>query len=109
MEGDELPYLPQHQLSLSTSVKHPRWELGATTRYQGETRDVAGQGRIDDRERLAALFTIDLNAHARVQKWAELYVTCSNLLDEQVIVSRRPYGARPNPPRMFAAGYKARF
>lgn len=109
MEGDELPYLPQHQLSVSASVKLPKYEIGATTRYQGESRDVAGQGPIEERERLASLFTIDLNAHARLEKWAELYVTCSNVLDEQVIISRRPYGARPNPPRMVAAGYKARF
>ncbi len=109
MEGDELPYLPEHQISVSAGMKLPRWELGATTRYQSTTRDVAGQGPIDDRERLASLFTIDLNAHARLEKWAELYVTCSNVLDEQVIISRRPYGARPNAPRMFAAGYKARF
>jgi Fe(3+) dicitrate transport protein len=109
MEGDELPYLPQHQIVVSAAAKLPRWEIGATTRYQGEARDVAGQGEIAERERLAALFTIDLNAHARIEKWAELYLTCSNVLDEQVIISRRPYGARPNPPRMFAAGYKARF
>ncbi len=109
MEGDELPYLPQHQIAVSASAKLPRWEIGATTRYQGEARDVAGQGAIDEREQLASLFTLDLNAHARIEKWAELYVTCSNVFDEQVIISRRPYGARPNPPRMFAAGYKARF
>ncbi len=107
--GDELPYLPEHLLSVSTALKLPRFELGATARYQGETRDVAGQGPIPDAARLASLFTIDLNAHARLHEYAELYATCSNLLDEQVIISRRPYGARPNPPRMFALGYKARF
>jgi Fe(3+) dicitrate transport protein len=48
-------------------------------------------------------------AHWRLRSWAELYFTGTNLLDEQVIVSRRPYGARPNPPRMLTAGYKARF
>ena len=84
-------------------------EVGTTARYQGETRDVAGQGDIPDAERLAPLFTIDLSAHARLHDYAELYATCSNLLDEQVIISRRPYGARPNAPRMFAFGYKARF
>jgi Fe(3+) dicitrate transport protein len=109
MEGDELPYMPQHQLAVSASVKSPRFELGATTRYQAEARDVAGQGAISEQERLAALFTIDLSAHARLHGLAELYATCSNLLDQQVIIARRPYGARPNPPRMFALGYKARF
>jgi Fe(3+) dicitrate transport protein len=108
-EGDQLPYLPTHQLSVSAALKLPKYELGATARYQGETRDVAGQGSIPDEERLASLFTIDLSAHARLHAFAELYATCSNLLDEQVIVSRRPYGARPNAPRMFAVGYKARF
>ena len=109
MEGDELPYLPRHLVSASAALKTPRWEFGGTARYQGETRDVAGQGAIAPSEQLAPVFTIDLSAHARIKPWAELYTTCSNLLDEQVIVSRRPYGARPNPPRMFAIGYKARF
>ncbi|MBA3393114.1 MAG: TonB-dependent receptor [Deltaproteobacteria bacterium] len=108
-QGDELPYLPRHQLSLSSAVKTPRYELGAAARYQSEGRDVAGQGAIAPAERMAAIFTIDLSAHARLHALAELYATCSNLLDEQVIISRRPYGARPNPPRMFAVGYKARF
>ena len=96
-------------MSATAGVKTSRYEVSATTRYQGESRDVAGQGPIDARERLAPLLTLDLAAHARLKSWAELYVTCSNALDEQVIVSRRPYGARPNPPRMFAIGYKARF
>ena len=108
-KGDELPYLPHHQLSIAAGLKLPKYEVGATARYQGETRDVAGQGAIPDAERLAPLFTIDLSAHARLHDYAELYATCSNVLDEQVIISRRPYGARPNAPRMFAFGYKARF
>jgi Fe(3+) dicitrate transport protein len=107
--GDELPYLPAHLLSLSAAIKHPRGEIGATARYRAEARDVAGQGEIPEQELTEALFTIDLSAHAKLHDYAEVYATCSNLLDEQAIVSRRPYGARPNPPRMIAVGYKARF
>ncbi len=107
--GDELPYLPRHLLSGSAGIAVHGYEAGATVRYQGTTRDVAGQGEIEDRDRLAPLLTIDLSVHARLHALAELYATVSNLLDEQVIISRRPYGARPNPPRMIAAGYKARF
>lgn len=109
MAGDELPYLPAHQLSVSAGVKHPRWEGEATVRYRGESRDVAGQGPIDPSVLAEALLTVDLATHVRLRPWAELYATCSNLLDEQVIISRRPYGARPNPPRMITVGYKARF
>jgi Fe(3+) dicitrate transport protein len=109
MKGDELPYLPHHQLGLSASVKHPRWEAGGTARWRSESRDIAGQGAITEQVRADALLTIDVNVHARLHDWAELYLTCSNLLDEQVIVSRRPYGARPNSPRITIVGYKARF
>ncbi len=108
-EGDELPYLPEHQLAVSAGIKHARVEGDATVRYRGESRDVAGQGPIDESVLAEALLTIDLAAHVHIAPWAELYATCSNLLDEQVIISRRPYGARPNPPRMIAVGYKARF
>jgi Fe(3+) dicitrate transport protein len=108
-EGDELPYLPRHQLAVSAAVKHRRGELGAAVRWRGESRDVAGQGPIPEAVRADSLVTIDLSAHARLHALAELYATCSNLLDEQVIISRRPYGARPNPPRMITVGYKARF
>jgi Fe(3+) dicitrate transport protein len=107
--GDELPYLPAHQVALSAALHAPRWELAAQAGWRAASRDVAGQGELMDQVRADALLTIDLTAHARLHDRAELYATCSNLLDEQVIVSRRPYGARPNPPRMFALGYKARF
>jgi Fe(3+) dicitrate transport protein len=109
MAGDELPYLPAHQLALSAAARLPRYELGATARYRGASRDVAGSGPIVELEKAEALFTIDLTAHAKLHDYAELYATCSNLLDEQVIVSRRPYGARPNAPRLITVGYKARF
>jgi Fe(3+) dicitrate transport protein len=108
-EGDQLPYLPPHQVSATAGVEHPRASGSATARYRAASRDIAGQGAIEEAVRADALFTIDLAAHVRVRSWAELYATCSNLFDEQVIISRRPYGARPNPPRMVAVGFKARF
>jgi Fe(3+) dicitrate transport protein len=108
-EGDELPYLPAHQLAVAATVEAPRWQAGAAARWHGAVRDVAGQGPIAMAERADALVTVDLSAHAQVQSWAEVYATCSNLLDERVIVSRRPYGARPNPPRMVVVGVKGRF
>jgi Fe(3+) dicitrate transport protein len=111
-EGDELPYLPPHQLALSAGLASPRWELNASAKYRSEARDVPGQGDLSsgaEGTSVASVLTFDASAHARLRSWAELYLTCTNLLDEQVIVSRRPYGARPNPPRMFAIGVKARF
>jgi len=109
VRGDELPYLPRHQLAMSAVLKAPRWDTGATLNWRAASRDVAGHGAIPDAVRADALVTVDVTGHLRLHDYAELYATCSNLLDEQVIVSRRPYGARPNSPRMIALGYKARF
>jgi Fe(3+) dicitrate transport protein len=109
VKSDSLPYLPQQQLSVSTSVRTPRWEAGAAAHYKGEARDIAGQGPIAAPEHVSALFTIDLVGHMKVNKYSEFYATCTNVLDEQVIISRRPYGARPNAPRLFQLGYKGRF
>ncbi len=107
--GDELPYLPRHQLSVSAALAHKHAELSATARYRGEARDVAGQGAIPDAVRTEPLLTIDVTAHARLHGYAELYATCTNVMDEQVVISRRPYGVRPNAPRMVTFGYKGRF
>ncbi len=109
MPGDELPYLPAHQVAVSAAVAAPRWELGSSVRWHGAVRDVAGQGPMLPAERADALVTIDLTAHVTLARWAELYATVDNLLDEQVVVARRPYGARPNAPRLVTVGYKARF
>jgi Fe(3+) dicitrate transport protein len=109
MIGDELPYLPEHQLNLGTAIAARRWELGTVVRWRGELRDQAGQGEVPVAEEIPSLLTVDLTAHLQLGRWGELYGTCDNVLDEQQIVSRRPYGARPNAPRLFAVGYKARF
>jgi len=108
-KGDGLPYLPQHMLALSAGVKAKRWELGGRVQYLDESRDVAGQGEIEEAVLAESLLTVSLNGHVQIQKNSELYATCTNLFDEQVIISRRPYGARPNAPRLFSVGYKGRF
>jgi Fe(3+) dicitrate transport protein len=107
--GDELPYLPEHQVTVGAAVAARRWELGTIVRWRGELRDQAGQGEVPAGEQIPSLLTVDLTAHLQLGRWGELYGTCDNVLDEQQIVSRRPYGARPNAPRLFAVGYKARF
>ena len=108
-KNDELPYLPRHQVTVSTQLQAKRWDVGALARWRSESRDVAGQGAIVASERADALLTVDLSAHLRIRSEAELYLTCNNVFDEQVIVSRRPYGARPNSPRLVQLGYKGRF
>jgi Fe(3+) dicitrate transport protein len=107
--GDEQPYVPAHQVALGAGVRTSSWELGAGTLWRGAMRDLAGHGDIPDGERIDDLLTVHVNGHVKLGRWGEIYGTCDNVLDEQKIVSRRPYGARPNAPRLFTLGYKARF
>ncbi len=101
-KGDELPYLPKHQLRLLAGVEADDWRLTAALNYRGEMREVAGQaGQVGDsifEKPIAALVTIDLAGMYQVMPNLAVKLGIDNLLDTQQIVSSRPTGARPNKP-----------
>ncbi len=107
--GDELPYLPVHQLTLTAGVRHERFELSASTRHTSAMRDVAGQGPLAEADQTDAQHILDLAGSVDFARWGKLYATVDNVLDSSAIVSRRPFGARPGVPRLFVAGYKQTF
>jgi Fe(3+) dicitrate transport protein len=107
--GDELPYLPRHQLTLSAGVRATRWELAATTRHTSAMRDVAGQGEVPAGEKTDAVHVLDLAASVDFSPWGKAYLTVDNALDHEAVVARRPFGARPGVPRLFVVGYKQTF
>ncbi|RKH31652.1 TonB-dependent receptor [Corallococcus praedator] len=104
--GDELPYVPRHQLYASVGVEGARWGAFISTTYLASMREEAGQGEIPEGVKTGALLTFDVNASWNITRWGQLYVSGRNLLDEAVIVGRRPYGARPNAPRTLIGGFK---
>ncbi|MCP3101526.1 TonB-dependent receptor [Myxococcus sp. K15C18031901] len=104
--GDELPYVPRHQLFASVGVEGSRWGAFISTTYVASMREQAGQGEIPPGLKTGALLTFDVNANWNITRWGQLYVSGRNLLDEAVIVGRRPYGARPNAPRTVIGGVK---
>ncbi|NRD43039.1 TonB-dependent receptor family protein [Corallococcus exiguus] len=104
--GDELPYVPNHQLFASIGVEGARWGAFISSTFLSSMREQAGQGEIPEGLKTGALLTFDVNANWNITRWGQLYVSGRNLLDEAVIVGRRPYGARPNAPRMLIGGFK---
>ncbi|MCY1017887.1 TonB-dependent receptor [Pyxidicoccus sp. MSG2] len=106
MAGDELPYVPHHQLFASIGVEGARWGAFVSSTFLGSMREEAGQGEIPEGLKTGALLTFDVNANWNITRWGQLYVSARNILDEAVIVGRRPYGARPNAPRTLIAGFK---
>jgi Fe(3+) dicitrate transport protein len=104
--GDELPYVPRHQLFATVGVEGARWGAYLNTTFIDTMREQAGQGEIPEGEKTGAQLTFDVNANWNLTSWGQLYLSARNVLDQQVIVSRRPYGARPNAPRTVLVGFK---
>jgi Fe(3+) dicitrate transport protein len=107
--GDELPYLPSHQVAVTLGAKHEYVDLFLTGRYTGAMRDVAGSGAIPPDVLVPASRSLDAATHVYAGKFGEFYLTATNLLDEASVVSLRPFGARPGAPRRFIFGYKNEF
>lgn len=102
--GDELPYVPRHQgrASVGLDFDIAGGYLAAT--YVGRMREQSGSGPLDLALATDEQLTLDLGLHYQVLPKLRLYAQARNLLDGQFIASRRPYGARPNPPRWVQLG-----
>jgi Fe(3+) dicitrate transport protein len=104
--GDEIPYVPAHQLSASIGAEAPRWAVNLGGTYMGAMREVAGQGEPAPGEATDAHFLLDAGASVKALPWLTVYVVGRNLLDTVYIASRRPFGARPGAPRWVQVGAK---
>lgn len=110
--GDRLPYVPEHQLSASTGFEKEAafgGNLGVV--YSSPMRERPGQLPLSDPQSVTtdATFSMDVSGHVRLWRSLELYANVRNVTDNRTIVSRRPFGARPSPPRWAQLGLKASF
>ncbi len=107
--GDEMPYLPRHQLSSSIAVETKRAGGAAAVTYVAPMREEPGQGSLSDAWKTDKQVWVDLEAHVRIVGPFMLYANLRNVANAQNIVARRPYGARVNAPRWLQIGAKAHF
>ena len=111
--GDELPYIPEHQLYLSAGVEQDSWGAEISGKYTAEMRTVAGSGDILPGEGTDESFIVDVTGYADLTEYRGTKTTAfariDNLFDEEYIVSRRPAGARPGLPFTATAGLKVAF
>ena len=107
--GDQMPYIPRHQafVSLGVDSRYGGGAVGAT--YVSAMREAAGSEPLANTLATDELFTVDVSANCQVLKPLSLYANVRNLFNEVVIVSHRPFGARPNAPRWIQVGLKASF
>jgi Fe(3+) dicitrate transport protein len=105
-KGDEIPYIPRHQVNGMIAAEYGPASVYGTATYIARMRETAGSAPLDQVLATDSQFIVDIGAKYRVLRWLDVYGNVRNLFDEHDLVSRRPYGARPNAPRMVQIGLK---
>lgn len=107
--GDALPYLPENQFNLQVGLAGDNWQVDIAYKYIDEMSEAAGTGTDLDGLTTSSLSQFDFAAWYQINSALRIYSKLDNLTDEVQIVSRRPFGARPNKPRQFVLGAKYAF
>jgi len=107
--GDQLPMVPENQITLNAGLEGQRWRAYLTLNHVDEARSVAGSGEIAANQRIDSRTLLDLSGEFDLTAGASLFASVQNLTDEVYNVAFRPAGARPGAPRTVLAGVKMRF
>ncbi len=107
--GDEMPYIPAHQIFAGLGVENARFSININGRYRGEFRTMAGIGDIPDEERIDSNFIVDLATKYHLNSHFSFTGNIINLLDNQYAASRVPSGLRPGHPFGAYVGIHAKF
>jgi Fe(3+) dicitrate transport protein len=107
--GDELPYVPRHQLYAVAAFETPRGSLAVAGTYVSAMRERAGppgQPASADEPFTDPSFVLDVTAKVALTSAGQVYVSARNLMDAADISARLPFGARPIAPRWIQVGTK---
>ncbi len=105
--GDQLPYLPLHQGTLSSGISDPSlWSVDANLTFASGSREIAGSGSLKNVPSTDPYALVGLAAKVRAVKYLWFYGRVANLLNSAYLTSRRPHGARPGAPRWIHIGIK---
>jgi Fe(3+) dicitrate transport protein len=97
--GDELPYIPEHQLRASAGMEASNWRVNVAASYIGKLRTRAGQGAFVPEESIDSHVVWDMVAAWQFTPQLSTYLKVDNLFDETYVAARRPAGVRPGLPR----------
>jgi Fe(3+) dicitrate transport protein len=107
--GDELPYLPGHQLHAAVSLRAQRWAAHLDATWVDEMRTRAGRGAIPESESIPSHGKVDLRLERDLSERFTLSAQVLNVTDEVYVAARRPAGLRPGLPRSFLLGLRFDF
>ena len=96
--GDRIPYIPQHQWTLTGRLEHQKYEVNLSMRFNGAFGTQAGNGSPSATEDVASNFIVDLTAKYHLSPQLSLTTQMVNLLDVTYLTARVPAGYRPGHP-----------
>lgn len=97
--GDELPYVPEHQVRATAGIEGNSLGLNLAASYVGKMRSTAGQGAFEPADTIDSHVVFDAVARWQFSDSWSSYIKVDNLFDETYIASRRPAGVRPGLDR----------
>jgi len=105
--GDAMPYIPPHQFAVGAGVDYQmKMGLDLSLSFTDRMREQAGQGALQTGTYTDRYAMLDATAFYQLLEHFRLYLKGDNLTNNQPIVSRRPFGARPNKPLLVQIGVK---
>lgn len=104
--GDSIPYIPENQGQISLGLEANNWSAYINGVYIDQ---VCVRASCAEFEKTDGSFTVDISGNYQVSNDLKLFARIENLTDEQDIVSRQPYGARPNKTQTFSVGAQYSF
>ena len=104
--GDSIPYIPENQGQVSLGLEGNNWSAYVNGVYVDAVCVKASCAAF---EKTDSSLTVDISANYQVSDALKLFARIENLTDEQNIVSRQPYGARPNKTQTFSVGAQYSF
>lgn len=109
IKGDRLPYLPEHVGRVQLGVEADDWDALIAVSYQSEMLDQAGRDEVATEPRTDAYTVVDVSSSWQINPSWLVQLSVDNLLDEEAVVSWRPFGARGIRPRTARARVKYSF
>ena len=117
-DGNQVPYVPEYQLSITTGLEFERFQTHAVMTYVHERFADAGNssrqentnGDPDSRfGSLDSFITLDLSASYQLTDDLNIFANASNVLQEAYVTSRLPLGPRAGAPRLISIGFDYSF
>lgn len=104
--GDPIPYIPETQFQLAFGLERGVWQANLNVSYVDEVCTRASCGAF---ERTDDALTLDVAGQYLYSDGLKFFGRIENATDEQDILGRQPYGARPNKGRTASIGVELNF